>query len=112
MRQRLNNYLAKHTALYRTREARMKYWWFRAAPITMSMGITIEYIKINRSADYRAYHTGFVPPGEEEENIIDVDQYKQYLETRGGIDIGNQTTIPLSDSQSDSNTQSNSDSTT
>ena len=42
---------------YRTRNARIKFWWTRAAPFAFCMGAGAEYYKWTHSEKYRIFRT-------------------------------------------------------
>ena len=54
-KQRFVEYLDRHTVKYRTRSARMKFWWSRGAPVSFGMGLGIEIIKFRRNPNCMYY---------------------------------------------------------
>ena len=85
MRERLSpwatRFYEQSTLKYRTRSARIKFWWTRAAPVGFCMGAGAEWYKWTYQDKYRQFRyeggTSLRPSAYEKE------MYQHYLEKHG-----------------------------
>ena len=69
------------TLKYRTRNARIKFWWTKAAPIAFCMGAGAEYYKWNHQEKYRIFR---MEGGQSiRPSAYEQEMYRRYLEKHG-----------------------------
>ena len=74
-------FMENATLKYRTRNARIKFWWTRAAPIAFTMGAGAEYYKWTHSEKYRIFR---LEGGQHlRPSAYEKEMYQRYLEKHG-----------------------------
>ena len=69
------------TLKYRTRNARIKFWWTRAAPAAFCMGAGAEYYKWTHQENYKQFR---LEGGQTlRPSAYEKEMYQQYLEKHG-----------------------------